>query len=74
MLCEKICGVNLSVGYYDEHSSDEIVVEKEWKAALSTARKLLKQPQIQYKLESINPYLPEGPDPCYPDFFQSPKL
>ena len=62
MLCEKICGVNLSVGYYDEHSSDEIVVTEEWKATLSTARQLLKQPQKQYKLESINPYLLEGLD------------
>jgi putative aminopeptidase FrvX len=40
-LCKKICGVNLSVGYYDEHHSYERINIAEWQNTLAIARKLL---------------------------------
>lgn len=42
-LCDKICGVNLSVGYYCEHSKDERINPAEWMNTLNIARKLLKK-------------------------------
>lgn len=40
-LCKDICGVNLSVGYYDEHTSYERMNFNEWLHTLNIARKLL---------------------------------
>jgi len=40
-LCKEICGVNLSVGYYDEHTSYERINFNEWLHTLNVARKLL---------------------------------
>ena len=50
ILCSKICGVNLSIGYYDEHSPDEILVYKEWKHTLDIVRKMLEEPQKKFPL------------------------
>ena len=41
ILCRKICGANLSVGYYAEHTPDERLVYGEWKNTLDIARKML---------------------------------
>lgn len=41
VLCRDICGVNLSVGYYDEHSKDECIYVDEWVHTLNLARKWL---------------------------------
>ena len=43
---EKMCGVNLSIGYYDEHSADEHLVIAEWLHTLHVARRWLAQPAI----------------------------
>lgn len=40
-LCEDVCGVNFSVGYYSEHHNDESIKISEWLHTLSIARKLL---------------------------------
>lgn len=45
VLCKRICGVNLSVGYYNEHSSREILDFQEWFHTLATVQKLLKEKQ-----------------------------
>ena len=39
VLCEKICGVNLSVGYYYEHFTIESLNFNEWLNTLNIARK-----------------------------------
>lgn len=46
VLCDKMCGVNISVGYYDEHGSSERLVLREWQNTLATARKALSQNDI----------------------------
>ena len=43
---ERMCGVNLSIGYYDEHSEDEHLVVAEWLHTLHLARHWLSQPAI----------------------------
>lgn len=48
-LCRDICGVNLSVGYYDPHSFDEHLNLQEWKKTLSIARNLLSQKLSQFR-------------------------
>jgi len=40
-LCDKICGVNFSVGYYHEHTNNEKINYIEWANTLYMARKLL---------------------------------
>lgn len=53
-LCENICGVNLSVGYYDEHSSYEFLVFDEWFHTLNIVHNLLKEKQERYPLADID--------------------
>ena len=40
-LCDGICGVNLSVGYYCEHQRNEFIVIDEWLNTLNVAMKWL---------------------------------
>lgn len=44
VLCRDICGVNLSVGYYGEHTPRERMNESEWHDTLTAARKWLNAP------------------------------
>ena len=48
VLCRDVCGVNLSVGYHEEHSSEEYLVFEEWFHTLCVAEKLLTPPQERY--------------------------
>ncbi len=57
-LCDDICGVNMSVGYYFEHSCNERLIYSQWLRTLNTAYKWLSQdnlpkfnlkPDITYK-------------------------
>ncbi|MBQ7543954.1 MAG: hypothetical protein IJT02_03325 [Synergistaceae bacterium] len=49
-LCGSICGANLSVGYYCEHTEAEFLILKEWQNTLDIARKLLEPPQKRFPL------------------------
>lgn len=49
-LCNKICGVNLSVGYYNEHSGRETLVFDEWYNTLDVANKMLSKEQKKFPL------------------------
>ena len=49
-LCGKICGVNLSVGYYYEHTPDECLVFSEWMNTLEISRKILEGKQEKFPL------------------------
>lgn len=42
----KMCGVNLSVGYYDEHTADEHLVISEWLHTLNLVRSWLSAPDL----------------------------
>lgn len=49
-LCGKICGVNMSVGYYHEHTPDECLVFSEWMNTLEISRRLLEGEQDKFQL------------------------
>ena len=50
ILCEKICGVNLSVGYYYEHTEFEHLEFHEWENTLNITRKMLEPEQHKFFL------------------------
>lgn len=45
-LCKAICGVNLSIGYHNEHTPQEYLVVNEWLHTLKMARDWLSQPDL----------------------------
>lgn len=53
-LCRDVCGVNLSIGYYNEHSANECLVFAEWLKTLNIAEKLLAEKQTRYPLKIIS--------------------
>ena len=55
MLCEQVTGVNLSIGYYNEHTIKEYLVIDEWLNTLDKVTKILNSPNIpKFKLEKKN--------------------
>lgn len=46
VLCDPMCGLNISVGYYDQHMPTEHLIESEWTKTLETARKVLSQKNL----------------------------
>ena len=48
VLCENMCGANLSTGYYEEHSSCEHLCYKEWLKTYKKAEKMLENEQKRY--------------------------
>ena len=50
VLCDKICGVNLSVGYHNEHTPGETLVFDEWYNSLCVIEKMITAPQKRYEL------------------------
>ena len=51
-LCRDICAVNLSVGYYNEHTPQEYVTIDEWKHTLELVRKMLAKELKQYRTKA----------------------
>lgn len=45
-IAKDICGVNLSVGYYNEHTTDEFLVLKQFEHTLRITRDWLSQPNL----------------------------
>jgi len=45
-LCRDICGVNLSIGYRNEHHNDEHLVVDEWLNTLDICRQWLSNPEL----------------------------
>lgn len=45
-LCREICGVNLSCGYYDEHTPEERLVKQEWRRTLQLLRAWLAEADL----------------------------
>ena len=46
-LCRDICGVNFSIGYYNEHSSDECINVTQWTHTYETINVLLQSSDLQ---------------------------
>ena len=51
-LCRDICGVNLSVGYYNEHHPEEYLCYGEWLNTYNIVKKLLEGKQKKYPVHS----------------------
>ena len=51
-LCRRICGVNLSIGYYQEHTPGEYLVLEHWLNTYHTVRRMLEGEQPQFLLKS----------------------
>ena len=49
-LCRTVCGVNLSVGYHDEHTPDEYLDFDEWYNSLCVIERMIAPPQKRYPL------------------------
>ena len=49
-ICEHICGVNLSVGYYNEHTDNEYLDIDAWENTLRICRKWLKKKLPKFEL------------------------
>ncbi|MBQ9595003.1 MAG: DUF2263 domain-containing protein, partial [Synergistaceae bacterium] len=54
ILCEKICGANLSVGYHYEHTPLEYLKFHEWQNTLNVARKMLEPEQKRFSIQPAN--------------------
>ena len=50
VLCKRVCGVNLSIGYYHEHTEGEHLVLDEWYRTLTLLEKMLAPPQREFLL------------------------
>jgi hypothetical protein len=45
-LCSKLCGVNLSIGFYNEHSEDDYINIEEWLHTLNLCRNWLSEEKL----------------------------
>jgi len=50
-LCKKICGVNFSIGYYDDHKKTERINLSEWQKTLNMIRKLINNDLPKFELK-----------------------
>ena len=49
ILCKKVCGVNIGIGYHKWHSNNEFLVLSEWENTLSKLNEFLKYPQPRFR-------------------------
>lgn len=47
-LCRDVCGVNLSVGYHNQHTEDEYLVIKEWENTLNMCHRWLSESELPH--------------------------
>lgn len=55
-LCTSVCGVNLSVGYYNEHTRNEFVNIKEWQNTLNIAENWLNDLELPRFVQDVKTY------------------
>lgn len=53
VLCRKICGVNFSVGYCNEHTGDEYLNIDHWLNTYNTVKSLLEKEQPRFPLKTF---------------------
>ena len=49
VLCDRVCGVNLSVGYHNEHTNYETLCYKEWLNTFNKTKNMLEKPQYRFE-------------------------
>lgn len=57
VLCKKICGVNLGVGYYGYHTDKEILILSEWENTLTKLIEFLRKPQVKFRSKYFARYV-----------------
>lgn len=50
ILCKEICGVNVGVGYYNQHKNNEMLVLDDWINTYHAVSDFLKQPQPRFPI------------------------
>lgn len=55
VLCETICGLNISIGYYGQHGDNEILKENEWQRTLSMMKNVLQEKEIPQFIQDPKP-------------------
>ena len=50
ILCKKVCGVNVGVGYHNHHTPGEYLSLEEWEHSLFCLKDFLTQPHPRFKL------------------------
>ncbi|NLW70107.1 MAG: M20 family metallopeptidase [Eubacteriaceae bacterium] len=53
-LCERVCGVNFSVGYYNEHTPEESLCYEHWLNTLNMVRNLIAPGIERYPTEAVS--------------------
>lgn len=57
ILCNKVCGVNLGIGYYGYHTNKERLVLSEWENTLSQLSKFLEKEHKRFKLSFFKVFI-----------------
>lgn len=57
VLCRRVCGVNLGVGYYGYHTSKERLVLAEWENTYDKLNVFLQKPQKRFRSRFLASYL-----------------
>lgn len=71
VLCQDICGANISVGYYHQHTAAEFLDEREWNRTLSTVSNLLQKKKIpRFELTLENRVRSRFSNFNYPSFLE----
>lgn len=57
ILCHRVCGVNLGIGYDHWHKNDEILVLADWENTLEKVSAFLEKPQPRFLCKPLPKYL-----------------
>lgn len=55
VICKRICGINVGVGYHGYHTAQETLVLSEWQAVLDKLSRLLASPQPRFRAHPLVP-------------------
>lgn len=57
ILCNKICGVNVGVGYYNHHTKKEYLVLEEWEKTYTVLKAFLVKEKTKFKTSKIRRFI-----------------
>lgn len=57
VLCRRVCGVNIGVGYFGQHTPKEFLALPEWENTLAKLTEFLKEPQRRFRSKFFPFYL-----------------
>ena len=56
ILCRRICGVNLGVGYFRQHTNGEVLSLSRWENTYEKTSEFLQKPQKRFRSKFLPPY------------------